>query len=75
MSAATSLSRGSARAPPATGTSASPRARAEQLVDTLAALIGEWDEEDEGAEGIGDFVVNLNAFPRPGTVVTEGAER
>ena len=49
--------------------------RAEQLVDTLAALISEWDEADEGAEGTGDFVVNLNAFPRPGTVVTEGAER
>ena len=49
--------------------------RAEQLVDTLAALIGEWEEADDGAAGTGDFVVNLNAFPRPGTVVTEGAER
>jgi DNA-binding transcriptional ArsR family regulator len=49
--------------------------RAEQLVDTLAELIGGWEEEDDGTEGAGDFVVNLNAFPRPGTVVTEGAER
>jgi predicted ArsR family transcriptional regulator len=50
-------------------------ARAEQLVDTLADLISAWDEEDEGAVGAGDFVVNLNAFPRPGTVVLEGDER
>jgi len=49
--------------------------RAEQLVDTLAALISEWDEADEGAEGTGDFVVNLNAFPRPGSVVMEGEAR
>ena len=49
--------------------------RAEQLVDTLAALISEWEEEDDGTEGAGDFVVNLNAFPRPGTVVLEGDDR
>jgi DNA-binding transcriptional ArsR family regulator len=45
--------------------------RAEQLVDTLAELISEWDEDDEGTATASDFVVNLNAFPRPGTVVTE----
>jgi DNA-binding transcriptional ArsR family regulator len=47
--------------------------RAEQLVDTLAELISEWaeDEDDEGTATAADFVVNLNAFPRPGTVVTE----
>ena len=51
-------------------------ARAEQLVDTLAALIERVGRRRTSeAEGIGDFVVNLNAFPRPGTVVTEGAER
>jgi DNA-binding transcriptional ArsR family regulator len=50
-------------------------ARAEELVNRLADLIGEWEEADEDAAGAGDFVVNLNAFPRPGTVVTEGAER
>jgi DNA-binding transcriptional ArsR family regulator len=50
-------------------------ARAEQLVDTLADLVGGWEEEDEGAVGACDFVVNLNAFPRPGTVVLEGDER
>jgi DNA-binding transcriptional ArsR family regulator len=49
-------------------------ARAEQLTDALAALIGTWDEEDEAADGAADFVVNLNAFPRPGTVVLEGTE-
>ncbi len=48
--------------------------RAEQLVDTLAQLIEEWQEGGEGDAGTGDFVVNLNAFPRPGTVVLEGAE-
>jgi predicted ArsR family transcriptional regulator len=50
-------------------------ARAEELVDRLADLIGGWEEADEDAAGAGDFVVNLNAFPRPGTVVTEGAEQ
>ncbi len=50
-------------------------ARAEQLVDLLAELIEGWDEAAEDAAGTGDFVVNINAFPRPGTVVTEGAER
>jgi DNA-binding transcriptional ArsR family regulator len=49
-------------------------ARAEQLVDKLAELVDEWEESDDGTEGAGDFVVNLNAFPRPGTVVTEGAQ-
>ena len=49
--------------------------RAEQLVDRLAELVDEWEEADPGVEGAGDFVVNLNAFPRPGTVVSEGAER
>jgi DNA-binding transcriptional ArsR family regulator len=49
-------------------------ARAEQLVDRLAELVDEWEEADDGTEGAGDFVVNLNAFPRPGTVVTEGAQ-
>jgi predicted ArsR family transcriptional regulator len=50
-------------------------ARAEQLVDRLAELVDEWQEADEGAQDVGDFVVNLNAFPRPGTVVTEGTAR
>jgi DNA-binding transcriptional ArsR family regulator len=50
-------------------------AHAEQLTDALTALIEQWaeDPDDEGGEG-GDtasFVVNLNAFPRPGTVVLE----
>jgi DNA-binding transcriptional ArsR family regulator len=52
-------------------------ARAEQLVDTLAKLIDEWREDEDGADvsGTGDFVINLNAFPRPGTVVLEGDDR
>jgi predicted ArsR family transcriptional regulator len=48
--------------------------RAEQLTDALAALIDAWSEQEdaEGTEGAADFVVNLNAFPRPGTVVLDG---
>jgi DNA-binding transcriptional ArsR family regulator len=51
--------------------------RAEQLTDALAKLIDEWSEQedDEGTEGAADFVVNLNAFPRPGTVVLDEATR
>jgi DNA-binding transcriptional ArsR family regulator len=51
--------------------------RAEQLVETLAKLIDEWREveDDDDVPGVGDFVVNLNAFPRPGTVVLEGDDR
>jgi predicted ArsR family transcriptional regulator len=44
--------------------------RAEQLVDALAELIETWSEQED-AEGAADFVVNLNAFPRPGTVVLD----
>ncbi len=52
-------------------------AHAEQLVDALAALIEQWSEDDDTADGgdVGTFVVNLNAFPRPGTVVLEGDDR
>jgi predicted ArsR family transcriptional regulator len=49
-------------------------AHAEQLVDALAGLIEQWSEDDDG-EDVGTFVVNLNAFPRPGTVVLEGDDR
>ncbi|MGA8245371.1 MAG: helix-turn-helix domain-containing protein [Nocardioides sp.] len=51
--------------------------RAEELVDALAAVIEQWseDEDEPGGEGVGTFVVNLNAFPRPGTVVLEGDDR
>jgi DNA-binding transcriptional ArsR family regulator len=51
--------------------------RAEQLTDALAELIDEWSEQedDEGTEGAADFVVNLNAVPRPGTVVLDEATR
>jgi DNA-binding transcriptional ArsR family regulator len=47
--------------------------RAEQLTDALAELIDSWSEQevDEGTDGAADFVVNLNAFPRPGTVVLD----
>jgi DNA-binding transcriptional ArsR family regulator len=48
--------------------------RAEELVLALCELIEQWGE-DEGTPGTGNFVVNLNAFPRPGTVVLEGDDR
>jgi predicted ArsR family transcriptional regulator len=52
-------------------------AKAEELLDALEAVISQWSafEEPVDAEGAGDFVVNLNAFPRPGTVVLEGDDR
>jgi len=51
--------------------------RAEELVTELIEVIDRWgDREDpEGTPGAGDFVINLNAFPRPGTVVLEGDDR
>jgi predicted ArsR family transcriptional regulator len=50
--------------------------RAEQMVDALFRFVEQWseDEEPEGTPGAGDFVINLNAFPRPGTVVLEGTD-
>lgn len=46
-----------------------------QLTEALAGLIDTWSEQEdaEGTEGAADFVVNLNAFPRPGTVVLDGS--
>ncbi len=48
--------------------------RADQLTQALFSLVEEWSEQEDAddAEGAADFVVNLNAFPRPGTVVLEG---
>jgi DNA-binding transcriptional ArsR family regulator len=48
---------------------------AEELVEALVAVIEGWSEDAEGAPTTGDFVINLNAFPRPGTVVLEGGDR
>jgi DNA-binding transcriptional ArsR family regulator len=51
--------------------------RAEQLVDALSELVGQWSAEEDADDDpdAAVFVVNLNAFPRPGTVVLEGGER
>ena len=51
--------------------------RAEELLDSLEAVIARfWDtEEPADSPGAATFVVNLNAFPRPGTVVLEGDDR
>jgi len=50
--------------------------RAEQMTQALVAVIEQWgdDEDTEGTPGTGDFVINLNAYPRPGTVVLEGTD-
>jgi DNA-binding transcriptional ArsR family regulator len=51
--------------------------RADQLVNELVEVIDRWsgDEDAEDTAGAARFVVNLNAFPRPGTVVLEGDDR
>jgi hypothetical protein len=49
--------------------------RADDLVKALVEVIEHWDEDEEDTDGAGSFVVNLNAFPRPGTVVLEGDEQ
>jgi DNA-binding transcriptional ArsR family regulator len=50
--------------------------RAGQFIDELNGVVEKWSEQedDAGAEGTADFGVNVNAFPRPGTVVLEGDE-
>ena len=49
-------------------------ARAEELVTALSQVIEGWDEEEDDPDAA-QFVVNLNAFPLPGTVVTEEESR
>jgi DNA-binding transcriptional ArsR family regulator len=49
--------------------------RADELMAALIKVIEDFRADDEGTPGAGDFVVNLNAFPRPGTVVLEGTDR
>jgi predicted ArsR family transcriptional regulator len=43
-------------------------ARARALVQALADIVGDVDEDPEDERGAAEFVVQLNAFPRPGTV-------
>ncbi len=43
-------------------------ARARALVETLLAVVEETEEEDAGTEEAADFLVVLQAYPRPGTV-------
>jgi DNA-binding transcriptional ArsR family regulator len=48
-------------------------ARARQFVDELVDVVDRWSEQEDADDDpdAGVFVVNLNAFPRPGTVVLE----
>jgi DNA-binding transcriptional ArsR family regulator len=46
--------------------------RAEELVETLVNLIESWSEHETEGEDGELFMVNLNAFPQPGTVLAEG---
>ena len=48
--------------------------RAQQLTRTLDELLSGWEEVDAGTEGSADFVVQVHAFPRPGTVAPEEPE-
>lgn len=43
-------------------------ARAKELIDALTAVMDEWEEDPEDAEGAESFTVSLQAFVRPGTV-------
>lgn len=45
--------------------------RAAELVRTLDELVSGWAEDDEGADGAAELVVQLHTFPRPGTVAPE----
>ena len=47
-------------------------ARAEQLTKALADLVEGWAEDDEATDGE-DFVVQVHAFPRPGTLAPSGS--
>jgi DNA-binding transcriptional ArsR family regulator len=49
--------------------------RADELVAALIRVIEDFRADDAETPGTADFVVNLNAFPRPGTVVLEGTDR
>jgi len=42
--------------------------RAQQLVDALIAVVAEWDDDPADAETADQFVVVLQAYPRPGRV-------
>jgi DNA-binding transcriptional ArsR family regulator len=49
--------------------------RADELLAALIRVIEDFRADDEGTPGARDFVVNLNAFPRPGTVDLETTDR
>ena len=48
-------------------------ARADELLTKLVSVIEEFEGDPEGTPGAASFGVNLNAFPRPGTVALEGS--
>jgi DNA-binding transcriptional ArsR family regulator len=48
---------------------------ADELVRAIVEVIERWREDEDDDPEAGDFVVNLNAFPRPGTVLLEGTDR
>ena len=47
-------------------------ARADELLTKLVSVIEEFEGDPEGTPNAASFGVNLNAFPRPGTVALEG---
>jgi predicted ArsR family transcriptional regulator len=47
--------------------------RAHALVEALARVLTETDEDEDGDEDAAEFVVQVSAFPRPGVVGAEAA--
>ena len=43
-------------------------AQARRLMESLFELIESADEDDPAADGVGDYVIQLATFPRPGTI-------
>ena len=49
--------------------------QAGELVDTLVSVIESWSDRETDTDESELFMVNLNAFPQPGTVLVEGGDR
>ena len=48
--------------------------RAREVVETLDRLLSGIEDDDEDEDGAATFTVNVNAFPRPGTITFDAAE-
>jgi DNA-binding transcriptional ArsR family regulator len=48
--------------------------RAREVVDTLDRLLSDIEDEDEDEDDAAVFTINVNAFPRPGTITLDAAQ-